>query len=227
MYYGLNMDSSLVLLTLAFTVFTALLCVSSSAVHDEMLFYGCFESGDGQVQLHWDGNQITYADFKKKHAVWTAPLIEDLEKQIAVKMDKSPMELKDRKLAVLILTASPEPPLTEHMFTTLYCHIRHFYPPSINVTWTRNGVQVTEGTSLSNLYPQTDGTFSLLAGFSFRPQSGDVLNCNVQHRALSSPLITTWSKTEDQKHQKHFINQNGLFTWIVFLLINMQKSQNS
>lgn len=41
------------------------------------MFYGCFESGDSQVQLHWDGDQVLYADFKNQKMVWTVPLLEE------------------------------------------------------------------------------------------------------------------------------------------------------
>lgn len=79
--------------------------------------------------------------------------------------------------------------------TTLYCYIRHFYPPHVDVMWTKNGVQVTEGVALNNLLPETDGTFSQLASLAIRPQRGDVLGCRVQHEALSRPANTTWGET--------------------------------
>lgn len=77
---------------------------------------------------------------------------------------------------------------------TLYCYISHFYPPSANITWTKNGVQVTEGVALSNLHPETDGTFSQLASLSFHPETDDVLGCSVQHQALSRPVTKTWGE---------------------------------
>ncbi|XP_031600865.1 RLA class II histocompatibility antigen, DP alpha-1 chain-like [Oreochromis aureus] len=198
------MDSSLMLLALASCVFTA-----HAAVHEETLFYSCSESGDGQVQLHWDGDQITYADFKKQHAVWTAPLLKDLETAIlswffhlaldsrtrcefyldrAVRLDNSSMTLKAPAVVIY-----PMDEAETGKNNTIYCHIRNFYPPSNNVTWTRNGIRVTEGVNLSNPYPQTDGTFNQLASFSFQPQSDDVVECSVQHQALSRPLITAWT----------------------------------
>ena len=84
--------------------------------------------------------------------------------------------------------------LEEGKENTFYCYIRNFYPPFINVTWTVNNVQVTEGVTLGNLTPEMDGSFSLLAGLSVRPQPADMLRCNVQHQALSRPLVTEWGE---------------------------------
>ncbi|KAM4525423.1 RLA class II histocompatibility antigen, DP alpha-1 chain-like [Odontesthes bonariensis] len=199
------MESSLALLLCGFIFPTA-----GAAVHEGTMFYGCFQSGDGQVQLHWDGDQVIYADFKRKRAVWTAPLLEELEEQMsygfymvalvskerackqylgkAVQKDKSPT----REKAPTVLVYSMEE-VEEGKENTFYCYIRSFYPPSINVTWTVNGVPVTEGGTLGNLSPEMDGSFSLLAGLSVRPQPADVLRCSVQHRALGRPLVAEWA----------------------------------
>ncbi|XP_071318234.1 uncharacterized protein [Trachinotus anak] len=199
------MDSLLVLLVSAHVVHTA-----HTGLHQVTMFYGCFQSGDCQVQLHWDGHQVVYADFRTGQAVWTAPLLDELKEHMspgfyivalvskerlseyylakAVQIDKSPT--KEKAPTVLVY---PMEEAEQGKENTLYCYIRHFYPPSINVTWTRNGVQVTEGAALSGLYPDMDGTFSQLASLSFRPEPGDVLRCSVQHQALSLPVNTTWA----------------------------------
>ncbi|XP_042336966.1 H-2 class II histocompatibility antigen, A-S alpha chain-like [Plectropomus leopardus] len=198
------MDSSLVLLVVGHLFHTA-----NAALHEGTMFYGCSGSGAGQVQLHWDGDQLGYADFKERRAIWTAPLLEELESVFfsgfytlaliskervckfylakAVQIDKSPTEEKAPTLLVY-----PREEAEQGEENTLYCYIRHFYPPFINVTWTRNGAEVTDGAALSNLYPETDGTVSQLASLSFRPRTDDVLDCSVQHQALSRPASTTW-----------------------------------
>ncbi|XP_059180238.1 H-2 class II histocompatibility antigen, I-E alpha chain-like [Centropristis striata] len=174
------------------------------------MFYGCSESGDGQVQIHWNGDQMLYADFKNGKAVWTAPLLEELEDVLsprfyilalvsrerlhkyylakAMKIEKSPTE--EKAPTILIYPWEEEEPGEEN---TLYCYISRFYPPDISVVWTRNGVQVTEGVALSNLIPESDGTFSQLASLSVRPETGDVHGCSVQHQALSRPANSTWA----------------------------------
>lgn len=201
------MDSSLVLLVLL--VWGQFFYTAHAALHEGTMFYGCHEFGDCQVQMHWDGDQAIYADFKKGQAVWTAPLLEELKDVLssgfyilalvsrerllkhylskAMQIDRSPTE---EKAPTVLIYPMEETEQGEE--NTLYCYISHFYPPSANITWTKNGVQVTEGVALSNLHPETDGTFSQLASLSFHPETDDVLGCSVQHQALSRPVTKTW-----------------------------------
>ena len=39
--------------------------------------FGCFDSGDFQVVMEVDGNEVFYVDFKKKEAMWTVPHFEN------------------------------------------------------------------------------------------------------------------------------------------------------
>ncbi|XP_022078016.1 H-2 class II histocompatibility antigen, A-U alpha chain-like [Acanthochromis polyacanthus] len=196
------MDLSLVSL-LVFIV-----CSAQTAVHEVSMFYGCFDSADCQVQFHLDGDQIAYADFKEQRAVWTAALIPEQVEVLegfyvlavvsrdrlykrylheAEQIETSPSE--DKAPTVFLY---PMEEAEEGKDNTLFCYISHYYPPSINVTWTINGVEVMEGRTLSNLLPEQDGTFSQLAGLSVRPQPDQVLECSVKHRALSQPAVRTW-----------------------------------
>ncbi|XP_066500213.1 H-2 class II histocompatibility antigen, A-Q alpha chain-like [Hoplias malabaricus] len=76
---------------------------------------------------------------------------------------------------------------------TLICHITGFYPPHVEVTWTRNNVNVTDEANLSRYYPNTeDSTFKLVTTLSFTPEKGDIYSCSVQHTALDRALTKTW-----------------------------------
>ncbi|XP_044193597.1 RLA class II histocompatibility antigen, DP alpha-1 chain-like [Thunnus albacares] len=200
------MDFSLVLLV---SLVSGIVSTAHAARYEATVFYGCFESCDCKVQLHWDGDQVMYADFKSGETVWTAPLLSEVENTMsagfyilaqvskerlckhylpkATQIDKNPTEEKAPRMLVY---PSEEAELGKEI--TLYCYISHFYPPLINVTWTRNGFKVTEGVALSNPQPETDGTFSQLASLSFHPKTDDVLGCIVQHQALSHPVNTAW-----------------------------------
>ncbi|XP_066500562.1 H-2 class II histocompatibility antigen, A-Q alpha chain-like [Hoplias malabaricus] len=75
---------------------------------------------------------------------------------------------------------------------TLICYITGFYPPHVEVSWTRNNVNVTDEASLSRYYPNTDDTFKLISTLSFTPEEGDIYSCSVQHTALDRALTKTW-----------------------------------
>ncbi|CAB1352292.1 unnamed protein product [Coregonus sp. 'balchen'] len=57
---------------------------------------------------------------------------------------------------------------------TLICFVNGFFPPPVKVNWTKNGMEVTEGLSLSRYYPNKDGTFHQFSSLSFTPQKEDV-----------------------------------------------------
>ncbi|XP_071395320.1 RLA class II histocompatibility antigen, DP alpha-1 chain-like [Centroberyx affinis] len=181
---------------------------TAAAVHEATLFYGCWQSGEAQVQAHWDGDQLLYADFDKERAVWTAPLLADLRDTwlgfyilarisrervckvylpAAAEADKDPPE---ERAPTVVLYPQQEAELGAE--NTLFCYVSRFYPPSVNISWSRNGVELTEGVALSNLLPEPDGTFSRLVGLSFSPEAGAKLGCRVEHRALPHPRTTTW-----------------------------------
>ncbi|CAK6980909.1 RLA class II histocompatibility antigen%2C DP alpha-1 chain-like isoform X2 [Scomber scombrus] len=72
-----HMDFSLVLLA------SGLVSTVHAAHYEGIMFYGCFESCDCQVQFQWDGDQVMFADFKSGRTVWTAPLMSELEKPMS------------------------------------------------------------------------------------------------------------------------------------------------
>ncbi|XP_062323427.1 H-2 class II histocompatibility antigen, A-R alpha chain-like isoform X2 [Osmerus eperlanus] len=74
---------------------------------------------------------------------------------------------------------------------TLICFVNDFFPPSINVKWTKNNVELTEG-SLGRYHLNKDGTFFQVSTLTFTPQDGDVYACTVEHPALESPRTRFW-----------------------------------
>uniref|UniRef100_A0A669CEV8 Ig-like domain-containing protein n=1 Tax=Oreochromis niloticus TaxID=8128 RepID=A0A669CEV8_ORENI len=71
----------------------------------------------------------------------------------------------------------------------LVCSAYNFYPQQIRLSWLRDGVVIPDPPGM--MITEMPGGEC----FSFQPQSDDVVECSVQHQALSRPLITTWSKT--------------------------------
>ncbi|XP_030621483.1 rano class II histocompatibility antigen, B alpha chain-like [Chanos chanos] len=83
---------------------------------------------------------------------------------------------------------------------TLICFVNHFYPPSIQVSWTKNNLNVTEGVTLSRIYPNADGTFYLFSTLSFIPEEGDIYSCTVEHKSLDEPRTTIWESDVELPH---------------------------
>ena len=77
---------------------------------------------------------------------------------------------------------------------TLICHVTGFYPAPVKVYWTKNGKNVTEGTSINVPYPNKDGSFQQISRLEFIPQLGDMYSCRVTHPALTQPLTRIWGE---------------------------------
>ncbi|XP_039523262.1 HLA class II histocompatibility antigen, DP alpha 1 chain-like, partial [Pimephales promelas] len=74
----------------------------------------------------------------------------------------------------------------------LICHVTGFFPPPVNVSWTKNNVMVTEGVSLSQSRPRTDGVFHVFSSLKIIPEHRDIYSCTVNHRALQRPQTKIW-----------------------------------
>uniref|UniRef100_A0A3B4VNJ9 Ig-like domain-containing protein n=1 Tax=Seriola dumerili TaxID=41447 RepID=A0A3B4VNJ9_SERDU len=98
--------------------------------------------------------------------------------------------------------SSSDPPSSPMIYTrdrvelgeknTLICHVTGFYPAPVQVHWTKNGENVTEGASLNVPYPNKDGSFTQMSRLDFTPQLGDMYSCTVTHPALNQPLTRIW-----------------------------------
>ncbi|XP_041708082.2 H-2 class II histocompatibility antigen, A-U alpha chain-like [Coregonus clupeaformis] len=182
---------------------------SAQLQHELMATYGCFESGDTEVVLLMDGNEVGYADFKEGKGVWTGPNVPPIitsHSLIAYEYAKltriwcmERMEFgKGAVPSIPQVKDAPESiiyPRDEEELgveNTLICFLNNFYPPPIKVNWTKNGLEVTEGAFLSRYYPNKDGTFHQFSTLSFTPQEGDVYACTVEHTALKDPKTRFW-----------------------------------
>ncbi|XP_024126125.1 RLA class II histocompatibility antigen, DP alpha-1 chain [Oryzias melastigma] len=194
----------------ALLLITGAVCASSTTPsHVFHFIYGCYETDDVRVDLVVDEDTIGYADFNKQEMVWRLPYVpsggKDLKKE-AFKFARNSIAhchsvLAKAKKADHGSPLHQEPPdisiytrykSEEGVLNTLFCSANHFYPPTINFTWTKNGVEVTEGLLNLRFSHNKDGTFRRISTLSFTPQRGDVYSCRVSHEALERPLVMTW-----------------------------------
>ncbi|KAI9527162.1 hypothetical protein NQZ68_032742 [Dissostichus eleginoides] len=101
-----------------------------------------------------------------------------------------------------------DPPSTPLLYTkqevemgegnVLVCHVTGFYPAPVSFFWTKNGENVTEGTSFPVPFLSKEGSFSQFSRLEFTPQLGDIYSCGVQHLALDQPLTTFWEEQGSQ-----------------------------
>ncbi|XP_071182583.1 H-2 class II histocompatibility antigen, A-Q alpha chain-like [Salvelinus alpinus] len=192
-------------------ILTGAVCTSAEIHHEIHFIYGCFESSDPAVGLEIDGDEVVYGDFNKNSntcliadVVFTLPKFisitpEDKEKAceyatisrvwckncVAWGKQSEPRIPKNKDAPES--TIYPRDEVELGVENTLICFVNDFFPPPVKVNWTKNGMEVTEGLSLSRYYPNKDGTFHQFSRLSFTPQKEDVYICAVAHTALKDP----------------------------------------
>uniref|UniRef100_A0A8C4DVI7 Ig-like domain-containing protein n=1 Tax=Dicentrarchus labrax TaxID=13489 RepID=A0A8C4DVI7_DICLA len=184
-------------------------CVSADVLHEDIAIHGCSDS-DGEEMYSLDGEEIWYADFINKKGVEPQPNFIDhisypdpgayqtaeADQQIC----RQNLEVERKAYKDLPLTL--DPPSSPMIYTrddvelgeknTLICHVTGFYPAPVKVYWTKNGKNVTEGTSINVPYLNKDTTFTQTSRLEFIPQLGDMYSCSVKHLSLKDPLTRFW-----------------------------------
>ncbi|XP_041797477.1 H-2 class II histocompatibility antigen, A-U alpha chain-like [Chelmon rostratus] len=188
------------------------LCAFSQIPHEIVYVSGCFENGTYEAQLEFDAEEVFYVDFERHEVVYTLPrfiMTDPREKfegyhvydnalrgkilcsailRLGKAEEKSPPEARDPPESILY----PAEDVQLGVENSLTCFVNHFFPPDITVSWTKNGLPVSEGVSLSQYYPNNDQTFHQFSTLTFTPREGDIYSCTVEHSALEKPTTRIW-----------------------------------
>ncbi|XP_067435440.1 RLA class II histocompatibility antigen, DP alpha-1 chain-like [Thunnus thynnus] len=183
-------------------------CVSADILHGDLNIVGCSES-DGEFMYALDGEELYYADFTNKKAVYPQPDFidpisygEDAFQASQANLEICKQNMKVNQQVHKNIPRQLDPPSSTIIYpkdkvefgvqNTLICHVTGFYPAPVEVYWTKNGQKVTEGTSINVPYPNTDGSYRQSSRLEFIPQQGDIYICRVTHPALTEPLTRMW-----------------------------------
>ncbi|XP_067437097.1 mamu class II histocompatibility antigen, DR alpha chain-like isoform X2 [Thunnus thynnus] len=183
-------------------------CVSADIIHEDLYITGCSDS-DGEDMYALDGEEMWYADFTNKRGVEPLPsfidsfrYVEGTYEGAVTNQQICKDNLKKRRNAMKDIPPELDPPSSPIIYkrdkvelgvqNTLICHVTGFYPAPVKVYWTKNGENVTEGTSINVPFPNKDGSFRQSSRLEFIPQQGDIYSCTVTHPALTQPLTRIW-----------------------------------
>ncbi|XP_029545631.1 H-2 class II histocompatibility antigen, A-Q alpha chain isoform X1 [Salmo trutta] len=75
---------------------------------------------------------------------------------------------------------------------SLVCFVNNFFPPPVQVKWTKNDENIPKGVKVGQYATNSDYTFYRFSTLTFEPQEGDIYTCIVDHTALDEPLTRTW-----------------------------------
>nr|AAD39872.1 MHC class II antigen [Ictalurus punctatus] len=191
-----------------------LVCVKDTEAQNKLhhLQLAVCSDTDKEYMIGDDGEVEFYADFKKKDIVYMFPPFADpirypsgfagAEGWMSLcqnDIEVFSVEFKDKPLPQDAPQTSvyPSDDVQLGSENTLICHSTRFFPPPVHVRWTKNNVDVTGESSLSQYYPNEDNTYNQFSHLPFTPQEGDVYTCTVEHEALQTPDTRTWEVNVD------------------------------
>ncbi|XDV48672.1 hypothetical protein PO909_018056 [Leuciscus waleckii] len=158
--------------------------------------------------MGFDGEELYHSDFIRKEGVVTLPAFADpIGYAGAYEYGLGLMETCKQNLATDIKVYKPsveqldipdtsiysKDDVVQDVANTLICHVTGFFPPPVNVSWTKNNQIVTEDTSISQYRRNKDGTFNFFSTLKFTPEEGDIYSCTVNHKSIpGQPQTKTW-----------------------------------
>nr|NP_001007430.1 uncharacterized protein LOC368816 precursor [Danio rerio]AAH85418.1 Si:busm1-194e12.8 [Danio rerio]AAI65072.1 Si:busm1-194e12.8 protein [Danio rerio] len=196
------MELHIIILSLVFVLSTG-----TEFEHEAIQFQVCSNT-EQEFFIGYDGEEIWHADFAQKRGVDTSPKFAD-DVTFPGFYERAIQYISGCKsnLLVFIKSFKNPPPEMDAPQTSIYskgyvqlgvqntlvCHVTSFYPPFVNISWTKNNVIVTEGMRLSLYHPRLDGTFNIFSTLTFMPAEGDIYSCTVDHEALQGqPQAKLW-----------------------------------
>ncbi|KAJ6651345.1 hypothetical protein lerEdw1_021060 [Lerista edwardsae] len=159
----------------------------------------------GEFLHEFDEEEILHVDWGRKETVWRLPdftTFASYETQgalgsLAVSKNNLDvlMQLSNRTQAqnvAPVATVYPENTVELGDPNVLICFVDKFFPPVLNITWLRNGKEVSEGVEETDFYPSAEGTFRRFSYLPFVPEAGDSYICRVDHWGLAESLSRLW-----------------------------------
>ncbi|XP_042262671.1 RLA class II histocompatibility antigen, DP alpha-1 chain-like [Thunnus maccoyii] len=191
-------------------ILSCVLCVPADNLHEYIRIAGCSDSGEsnGEFMYGLDGEELYYSDFNNKRGVYPQPDFVDginygdqIFQFSQGELESCRWNLKLNLVNFKNLPLQLDPPSSPIVYlkdkvelgvqNTLICHVTGFYPAPVKLYWTKNGQNMTEGTSINVPYINTDGSYRQTSRLEFIPQQGDIYSCRVTHPA-TEPLTRIW-----------------------------------
>lgn len=78
----------------------------------------------------------------------------------------------------------------------LVCSVFGFYPKLIQVTWLRNGKEVTSDVTSTEELSNGNWLYQMHSYLEFTPTPGEKITCMVEHASLMEPKFYEWGKSD-------------------------------
>uniref|UniRef100_A0A3B3SVY5 H-2 class II histocompatibility antigen, E-D beta chain-like n=1 Tax=Paramormyrops kingsleyae TaxID=1676925 RepID=A0A3B3SVY5_9TELE len=105
---------------------------------------------------------------------------------------------------------------SERHTTKLQCSAYDFYPEGIKLKWLRNGQEVKDGVTATEELYDGDWYHQIHSYLEFTPQSGETIECQVEHSSLKQPKTYKWDPSVPEgTRNKVIIGTSGLVLGLV------------
>ncbi|XP_072314561.1 H-2 class II histocompatibility antigen, A-B alpha chain-like [Eucyclogobius newberryi] len=172
---------------------------SAQDLHEDLVIVACSDS-DKETMYGLDGEVTYYSDFDKQQEVYTLPefgdpiTCPDCYDGAVGNQHVCQANLKVLREAMKNISLELDPPGAPLLYprdhlrpshpNTLVCQASGFYPAPVHFYWTKDGLNVSLSASVSQAYPQRDGTFTQVSRLDLVPERGQVYSCGLEHPAL-------------------------------------------
>ncbi|XP_069505431.1 uncharacterized protein [Ambystoma mexicanum] len=100
----------------------------------------------------------------------------------------------------------PDPPETKvtsvhnknETFVTVLCLVSGFFPKDIQVTWQRDGKNISDEVQNSNLSQNEDNTFRIQKSIAISPDDKSVYTCRIKHEKSGLGKVITYIPQRDE-----------------------------
>ncbi|XP_051965349.1 H-2 class II histocompatibility antigen, A-R alpha chain-like [Xyrauchen texanus] len=187
--------------------FTVLVSSEDKVVHEDFELRVVSNTPQKEDMQGFDGEEYVHSDFIRKQEVYALPDFSDpMQAPGFYDQSVANQQILKQNLDICIKAYKNPPPQMDLPQTSIYaendvvlrernnliCHVTGFYPPYLNISWTKNNEIVTED-SLSQYRPNNDGTFNIFSTLTITPMEGDIYSCTVNHMSIKDqPQTKTW-----------------------------------
>ncbi|XP_072287529.1 RLA class II histocompatibility antigen, DP alpha-1 chain-like [Pyxicephalus adspersus] len=166
-----------------------------------------------EYSFRFDNDEIFNVDLNEKKVRWKLAQFGEVASFDAAQALQS-MKIDEYNFKILIersnstktknvapeLNVFSENPVVVGEPNVLICWANKFFPPSIKMTWMKNGQPVTHGASETDFYGASDGSYSKFLYLAIIPREEEMYTCSVEHAGqTTNPTNRLWSP-EVPKH---------------------------
>ncbi|KAM6994342.1 class II histocompatibility antigen, B-L beta chain-like [Tautogolabrus adspersus] len=103
----------------------------------------------------------------------------------------------------------------------LACSAYNFYPKQINVTWLRDGKEVTTDVTSTEELPNGNWLYQIHSYLELTPRAGEKIACMVEHASFQKPKLYEWDPISESERTKIAVGTAVLLLGMLCLAVGL------